>query len=106
MANGKKVFPTHITILGRKFKIIFTTDIMVNDKPAGGAVDFDLMQIEIDEGLSPANKLKTLLHEVTHIGLDVSGIDQTMPDFVVESICQTNGNVFYDFLIAMGCTSE
>lgn len=92
------MLPTHIEILGRRFKVILTEDIEVEGKVAGGAVDFDNMEIEIDREQGERLQLLALLHETAHIGLDVSGLDQRLKRKMVEAICQTMANTYYDLI--------
>jgi hypothetical protein len=94
------MLPKHIDILGRRFKIILTEDIEVEGNIAGASVDFDHMEIEIDSQQGQRLKMLALLHETAHIGLDVSGIDQRLSRKMVEVICQTMANTYYDFIIS------
>ena len=91
-----------LTILGRRFYLHFKEGgVIVDGKESGGSVDFTNNEIEIDTTMSEANSIKALLHETCHIGLDVSGIDQTLTKMEVEIICQTMANTYYDFLVSM-----
>ena len=91
-----------LTILGRTFQLDFKEGgVIVDGKEAGGSIDFTNNIIEIDTTMSTANSIKALLHEVCHIALDVSGIDQTLTKMEVEIICQIMANTYYDFLVSM-----
>lgn len=87
-----------VTILGRRFKIILAQNIKHEDRDAGGLVDFDEMTISLDSDMGSTQREKALLHEIAHIGCDVSGIDQRITPEMVEVICQTMSNTFYDFI--------
>ena len=94
------VFPKSILILGRRFEIIFKEEVILDGKVVGATVDFHSMQIHVDPTMTDVNQWKSFFHEVVHIGLDVSGIDQTLSSFAVEVICQTLANTFYDLVMS------
>jgi hypothetical protein len=96
------MLPKHLDILGRRFKVILTEDIEVEGKVAGASVDFDNMEIEIDKEQGERLQLIALLHETAHIGLDVSGLDQRLSKKMVEAICQTMANTYYDLIKSFG----
>jgi uncharacterized ferritin-like protein (DUF455 family) len=99
----KRHFPDTIKILGRDFKVVFTDeDISVNGKSAAAFVCFDSKEVQVRDSLTPDTKLIALLHEAAHIGLDVSGLDQVFSDEIVEAICQTMANTYFDFLKSVG----
>jgi hypothetical protein len=92
-----------INILGRRFSLVFKQGgVLVDGKESGGSIDFSSNVIEIDTLMTDTNCIKALLHEVCHIALDVSGIDQTLSKMEVEIICQTMANTYYDFLVSVG----
>lgn len=93
-------FPSTITVLGREFKLIFQEEVLNGNKPLGGMVDFETMEIFVDSTMTERNQWVALFHEVVHIGCDVSGIDQTLSPFAIEVICQTLGNTFYDLVVS------
>jgi hypothetical protein len=93
---------TSLNILGRTFSLVFKEGgVLVDGKESGGSIDFSTNVIEIDTTMTEANSIKALLHEVCHVALDVSGIDQTLTKMEVEIICQTMANTYYDFLVSM-----
>ena len=70
MTRKKKGYsiPPTITVGGMKFKIVF------KDMEDYGEMDFDKKIISIRNGLSPEDQLDTLIHEVHHAALGVSGL--------------------------------
>ena len=76
MAQKKKQYklPSKILIGGIEFKII------LKDIEDFGVMDFDARVICIRESLTNEEKLDTLMHEVHHAALGVSGLSNILND--------------------------
>jgi Zn-dependent peptidase ImmA (M78 family) len=91
-----------ITILGRKIKV----KILPQDKLAKIAHDDRTVglycpnkrTIYLAEELDARQKRYYLIHEAVHCLHDLTGIDQTLPDSLVEVICQSTATLFEDLL--------
>ena len=72
--NKKKTYslPSTITVGGMKFKIEF------KEMDDYGEMDFDKKIISIRKGLSIEDQLDTLIHEVHHAALGISGLSNIL----------------------------
>ncbi len=64
--------PSTITVGGMRFKIEF------KEMDDYGEMDFDKKIICIRKGLSPEDQLDTLIHEVHHAALGISGLSNIL----------------------------
>jgi hypothetical protein len=87
------MLPKSIRILGTKYKIKVVTD----PENWGSCLVHDGI-IEINkEALTQPNILnKTLLHEIVHATLSITGANQTIPEGTEEVICESIASVFHD----------
>ncbi len=76
--------PTHITVMGRKFKITQPDKVDENDSLGDSQVSDKLIQIR--KGQSDLEFETVLLHEVIHMALGVSGNSEDMPEGMEERI--------------------
>ena len=66
--------PPTITVGGMEFKIV------LKDMDDFGEMDFDKKIINIRKGLTQEEELDTLIHEVHHVALGISGLSNIMDD--------------------------
>ena len=66
--------PPTITVGGMEFKIV------LKDMEDFGEMDFDKRIISIRKGLTQEEELDTLIHEVHHVALGISGLSNIMDD--------------------------
>ena len=66
--------PPTITVGGMEFKIV------LKDMEDFGEMDFDKKVIYIRKGLPQEEELDTLIHEVHHVALGISGLSNIMDD--------------------------
>ena len=66
--------PPTITVGGMEFKIV------LKDMEDFGEMDFDKKIISIRKGLTQEEELDTLIHEVHHVALGISGLSNIMDD--------------------------
>ena len=66
--------PSTITVGGMQFKIV------LKDMEDFGEMDFDKKIINIRKGLTQEEELDTLIHEVHHVALGISGLSNIMDD--------------------------
>jgi predicted component of type VI protein secretion system len=66
--------PSTITVGGMQFKIV------LKDMDDFGEMDFDKKIINIRKGLTQEEELDTLIHEVHHVALGISGLSNIMDD--------------------------
>ena len=76
MARKKTSYtlPSTITVGGMQFKII------LKEMDDFGEMDFDKKIIFIRKGLTEEEQLDTLIHEVHHVALGISGLSNIMDD--------------------------
>lgn len=91
-----------ITILGRKIKIKITPQakltLIAHDPQTVGLYDPNTRTIYLSKELTPEQKRYYLIHEAVHVLHDFTGIDQTLPESLIEIICQTTATLFEDLL--------
>ena len=66
--------PSTIPVGGMQFKIV------LKDMEDFGEMDFDKKVIYIRKGLTQEEELDTLIHEVHHVALGISGLSNIMDD--------------------------
>ena len=66
--------PSTITVGGMQFKIV------LKDMEDFGEMDFDKKIINIRKGLTQEEELDTLIHDVHHVALGISGLSNIMDD--------------------------
>ena len=66
--------PSTITVGGMQFKIV------LKDMEDFGEMDFDKKIINIRKGLTQEDEVDTLIHEVHHVALGISGLSNIMDD--------------------------
>jgi Zn-dependent peptidase ImmA (M78 family) len=92
----------HIKVLGRKIKVKFIPQKKLGeialDQHTVGLYDPNTMTIYLASELSPEQRRYYLIHEAVHASHHFTGIDQTIPDSLVEIICQTTATLFEDLL--------
>mgnify|MGYP003661429910 FL=1 len=64
--------PPTVTVGGMEFKIVF------KDMEDFGVMDFDKKIISIRNGLTEEEQLDTLIHEIHHIALGISGLSNIL----------------------------
>jgi flagellar biosynthesis/type III secretory pathway ATPase len=99
--NQSPKMPKHISILGRKFSLKFTSEarlIEMTGKRAFACVCFETKTISIMETLSPEDQMISIIHEVTHIGHVISGLNQVISNKLQEVLCETNANSIVDLV--------
>jgi Zn-dependent peptidase ImmA (M78 family) len=76
MAKRKRIYklPPNILVGGMEFKIVF------KDTEDYGAMHFDEKIIYIRKGLTEEEQLDTLIHEVHHAALSISGVSHILDD--------------------------
>ena len=74
MATKKTSYslPSTVTVGGMQFKIVF------KDMDDFGVMDFDKRIISIRNGLTEEEQLDTLIHEVHHVALGISGLSNIL----------------------------
>lgn len=92
----------HLTILGRKIKVKVVPQHKI-EKLSGaeytvGLYDSNNRVIYIAEELSEKDKRYYLVHESVHALHHFTGIDQTLPESLVEVICQSTASLFEDLM--------
>lgn len=83
-----KKFPTSVVILGRKVKIKQGKGLFYDGRPCLGLCDYDNKIIYIEKDQPEHTKMETLLHEIQHYFLELSGFSQKMSDAENEISCQ------------------
>ena len=99
---NKSKIPKHVTILGRKFKVKLVNGIQYGDDRAAGLCDFTKKMILLDKHQSDEELFITLSHEIYHIALQVSGLEQCMNNSEVETHCQIFANTVHDLIKSIG----
>jgi hypothetical protein len=80
--------PKFVHILGRKIVVKQKTKLKHHGKPVYGLADLDDRVIWLERKQSPMSKYNTLIHEVAHQFLCISGIDQKLSESETEMYCQ------------------
>lgn len=92
----------HLKILGRKVKVKIIPQEKIaalsDDKHTIGLFDPNCMTIFIAENLSEPDKLYILTHEAVHCSHYLTGLDQSIPEPLIEVICQTTATLFMDLI--------
>lgn len=91
-----------LTILGRKIKVKIIPQEKLGELAVDGRTvglyDPNTKTIYLAKELTPQQKRYYLIHEAVHCVHDLTGIDQTLPDCLIEIICQTTATLFEDLL--------
>jgi Zn-dependent peptidase ImmA (M78 family) len=91
-----------ITILGRKIKVKILPQEKLSklshDDRTVGLYCPNNRTIYLSKELTPEQKRYYLIHEAVHALHDFTGIDQTLPESLVEVICQSTATLFEDLL--------
>ena len=64
-------FPTQITILGMRWRVLYTPDLLEREN-CYGKTHYRRMEIQIDSSADPQTMRRTLAHEVIHACLAVN----------------------------------
>jgi len=92
----------HIYVLGRKIKVKILPQEKLNkiahDDRTVGLYDPNKRIIYLARELTAEQKRYYLIHEAVHAMHDFTGIDQTLPDSLIEVICQSTATLFEDLL--------
>jgi Zn-dependent peptidase ImmA (M78 family) len=83
----KKV-PSSVVILGRKVKVKQGNNLHYMGEPCLGLCDYDNKIIYLEKNQSPQMKHDTLIHEMTHFFLELTGLSQKLSDSENEIYCQ------------------
>jgi Zn-dependent peptidase ImmA (M78 family) len=90
----------HLTILGRKIrvKVILQRNLikLAEDPNTVAMYDPNNQCIYISKELSEKQKRYYLIHEAVHCLHDLTGIDQTLHESLIEVICQSTATLFED----------
>lgn len=84
----KKKFPTSIVILGRKVKIKQGRGLQYMGHPCLGLCNYDEKIIYLEKEQPQEMKYDTILHEIYHFYLELTGFSQKMSDSENEIACQ------------------
>jgi hypothetical protein len=82
--------PTEVEILGRRCPITWDASLKADpgEVPAWGEYERHECRISIDKRVPDVEfRLRTLIHEMVHAGLDVSGLTEFLEDKMEEAIC-------------------
>ena len=73
--------------MGHIYKIRYVTDLKDGEEHLSGQTDNDKAVILIEEGMPTSKERETLIHEVLHQLLEISGL----PDDIEEQVCTIGG---------------
>lgn len=91
-----KKLPSSITILGRKVKIKQGKNLTYEGRALLGLCDYDNKIIYIEKDQKESTKRETLLHEIYHFHLELTGFSQKMSDSENEVACQLFTALYLD----------
>jgi len=94
--NSVKKLPAYIIIMGRKVKIKQVRNLVYNGQPCLGLCDYENKIIYLEKDQAPHTKIETLVHEVTHFFLELTGISQKLDGETNEMYCQLITALFVD----------
>jgi Zn-dependent peptidase ImmA (M78 family) len=97
-----KKFPVSITILGRKYKIKQGKNLAYLGQPCLGLCDNENKIIYLEKNQSDHVKKETLIHEVAHAFMFISGIDQKLSDSECEMYAQLLTALYADVESSVG----
>jgi Zn-dependent peptidase ImmA (M78 family) len=83
-----KKLPSKVVILGRTVRIKQGNNLHFLGEPCLGLCDYDAKTIYLEKNQSPEMKHDTLVHEMGHFFLELSGISQKLSDSENEIYCQ------------------
>jgi len=92
----ERKLPTSILIMGRKVKIKQGFNLVYHDVPVLGLCDYDNKTIYIEKNQTQEQKIDTLVHELGHYFLELTGISQKISDSENEIYCQLLTVLFND----------
>ena len=72
-----------VILLGQEIKLKHRK----TKKDSHGECDADMRTIELNNSLKGNFAMRVLIHELTHAGLRLSGVDYHLPEAVEEQIC-------------------
>jgi hypothetical protein len=85
----KRVLPRYMTLMGRKIRVELRKDLMYEGKPAEGLFEYpNRILINPDIAESDDEQFFTLCHECGHVYCALLGLDQVLPGWLIECICQ------------------
>jgi len=88
MATKYPALPTTAEGPAGSIRIVLATELTNSrGEPADGHWQSSKRIIHIDKTLTIDQQWRTLLHEMTHVGLDDGGLSQTMSEKMQEAIC-------------------
>jgi hypothetical protein len=90
------MIPTHITLHGDAFLVTRATEEELVD--AWADTDFTEHTMRVEDKADDKASLRFLGHEVVHIALHHSGVDQYMEDNLEEAVCWAVGHALVDFI--------
>lgn len=91
--------PKTVTILGRKFTVkVISKEVIEKEIGTGvmGGMNYTKKSILISNNMSKEDMYITYLHEVCHVGMYVTGLNQVIPSEMQEILCETLANTFFD----------
>jgi hypothetical protein len=87
MANKE---PNEVAILGRRCPIMWDATLKADpgEEVPWGEYDRHECRISIDKKVTDVEyRLRTLVHEMVHAGLDVSGLTEILDEKIEEALC-------------------
>lgn len=91
-----------LSILGRKIKVKILAQEklgrIAHDPYTIGLFDPAKMTIYLAADLSEKDRTYVLCHEACHAAQFITGLDQSIPEALIEVICQTHASLFMDLL--------
>lgn len=91
-----KKIPSCVVILGRKVKVKQGANLHYNGEACLGLCDYDNKIIYLEKNQSPQMKNDTLIHEMSHFFLELTGLSQKLSDSENEIYCQLITAFFND----------
>lgn len=85
----KRMLPRHMTLLGRKIPVVLRRGLMYEGKPAEGLYEHPVrILINPDIAETEDEQFFCLCHECGHVYCTYLGLDQFLPNWIIECICQ------------------
>lgn len=95
--------PRHVWLLGRKIRVVKMKGLTYEGKTAEGLYEQpDKIYINPDIAETDDEQFQVLLHECGHVYCTLLGIDQVLPEWVIEIICQIFGLFAKDIILSFG----
>ncbi len=99
MKKLRASLPSYIYLLGKEIKVYEQADaIMHEGEELDGYYEHEASKILVQHRLSPDSKFRVFCHECAHSYLTQLGIDQCLPKWAVECICQVVSMIVCDII--------